>query len=532
MTQTAARLTDPLMSTSEPGRWWTSANTAEAMQGVLTPLAFTFQSRGIELGGRRSWHDFGVLPARSVYLPTDPNDSFMGAFYGRIGINVNFAAALMDQMPGATGADIEMALLGFAREGVTYPGTDPRRARYIEAGSRRVRETQGPLLARAAAQLRPWWRATVEADGSRGGDARGTLVRASDRFDRAMYLHLRTRFLLIMAQSGLGQALAGLGMIDALQPLSAAVGTAETEVAEDLWEVSRHRLEMRTFIERHGYHGPNEGVLSSSSWREDERPLQLAVDALRRQAEHDSPAHRRAEAVEARRVLEDRFASAFGDDTVARDMVAFTRQVTAWTEQGKLLTLLALDAGRAAARRLGAALVDDGTLVDPDDVYYLTIGEIRDGLPPNSRQLVAFRRARREEYLGYDVPLTWQNDPVAIAIDESQGSDATTVRGVGVNPGVYQGRVRIVDDPAVDGIDPGDVLVCSATDPSWLALFMLAGAVVVDIGGPTSHGAIVAREFGLPCVMGTSVGSRTFRNGDVVTVDGTAGTVDLVARPN
>jgi pyruvate,water dikinase len=74
---------------------------------------------------------------------------------------------------------------------------------------------------------------------------------------------------------------------------------------------------------------------------------------------------------------------------------------------------------------------------------------------------------------------------------------------------------------------PGDVLVAGATTPAWTPLFAMASAVVTDIGGPLSHGSIVAREYGIPAVMGTGVATRRIQDGQMITVDGSAGTVTL-----
>jgi pyruvate,water dikinase len=79
-------------------------------------------------------------------------------------------------------------------------------------------------------------------------------------------------------------------------------------------------------------------------------------------------------------------------------------------------------------------------------------------------------------------------------------------------------------------IGPGEILVCPFTDPSWTPLMAIASAMVVDVGGPASHGAVVARELGIPCVIGTETAMTTLRDGDRVRVDGTQGTVEVLAR--
>jgi pyruvate,water dikinase len=93
---------------------------------------------------------------------------------------------------------------------------------------------------------------------------------------------------------------------------------------------------------------------------------------------------------------------------------------------------------------------------------------------------------------------------------------------------VVEGRARVVLDAAASELEPGEILVCETTDPSWASLFLVASALVIDIGGALSHGAIVARELGVPCVINTKVGTRRLRTGDHLRVDGNAGLVTVL----
>jgi pyruvate,water dikinase len=107
------------------------------------------------------------------------------------------------------------------------------------------------------------------------------------------------------------------------------------------------------------------------------------------------------------------------------------------------------------------------------------------------------------------------------------GGDA--VRGVPASDGVHTGAVRVVrtDDDFYD-IEDGEVLVCRVASTSWSALLGLAGAIVCDGGGALSHTAIIARELGIPAVLGTGNATRVLQTGQLVTVDGSAGTVEVV----
>ena len=96
------------------------------------------------------------------------------------------------------------------------------------------------------------------------------------------------------------------------------------------------------------------------------------------------------------------------------------------------------------------------------------------------------------------------------------------------SPGVVTAPARVLHGPEdFDQMRPGEVLVAGTTTPAWTPLFAMASAVVTDIGGPLSHGSIVAREYGIPAVMGTGVATRRIQIGQMITVDGSAGTVTL-----
>jgi pyruvate,water dikinase len=198
-------------------------------------------------------------------------------------------------------------------------------------------------------------------------------------------------------------------------------------------------------------------------------------------------------------------------------------------ETGKATLLHGIDVGRASARRLGTLMAAEGVLDDPSDAAYLTVEELVAGKPGDWRSEVAYRRARREEYLTYTLPQTWEGVPEPVATASmADPSREPVLTALGGSPGVAEGRVRVVEDPFDTELEDGEVLVCSNTDPSWAAHFLVASAVVIDVGGPMSHGAIVARELGIPCVINTRNGTRVLADGDQVRVDGNNGTVTVL----
>lgn len=185
---------------------------------------------------------------------------------------------------------------------------------------------------------------------------------------------------------------------------------------------------------------------------------------------------------------------------------------------------------RRAYRELGRRLVAAGVIDGVQDVYHLRFEELAaitddDGaLPPSVRQryrpLVLARAARRRELEG--IPLL----DTALLFKDRRRAAGVLVSGTLASRGRTEGPVRIIRGPEEFGrLRSGDVLVCPYTNPSWTPLFQRAAAVVVDMGGLGSHAAIVAREYGIPAVMGTGTGTGVLAEGQRVLVDGSAGTV-------
>jgi pyruvate,water dikinase len=105
----------------------------------------------------------------------------------------------------------------------------------------------------------------------------------------------------------------------------------------------------------------------------------------------------------------------------------------------------------------------------------------------------------------------------------------TLLKGVGCSPGQVTAAARVLHGPAdFAQMRAGDVLVADITTPAWTPLFALAAGIVTNVGGPLSHGSIVAREYGIPAVLGTGVATKRIESGQRVTVDGDAGTVTLL----
>jgi pyruvate,water dikinase len=190
---------------------------------------------------------------------------------------------------------------------------------------------------------------------------------------------------------------------------------------------------------------------------------------------------------------------------------------------------------RRCALRLGEAITEDGAIDDPADVYFLTRPEL--GAHEGTRNAVAERKKRWERQRRLAAPLTLGDPPRAIrnlvhgaaeaARTRPVSSDALLV-GEPASPGRASGAVRIVRGPEdFRSFRDGEVLVARLTAPAWTPLFGRAAAVVTDGGTLAAHASLVAREYGIPAVVGAGDATLRLRDGQAVTVDGGAGTVEL-----
>lgn len=208
---------------------------------------------------------------------------------------------------------------------------------------------------------------------------------------------------------------------------------------------------------------------------------------------------------------------------------------------------------RRFVRALGERLANRGCFDAGDDVMYLYDKEVRDAMANGTdyRSLVADRKAELAacaqltppDALGTPPPPPQPGDFVDPFMDSlvsrllgikppAEGEvDPVVIDGVAGSPGSYTGVARVVRslDEAGD-LEDGEVMVCEMTLPPWVPMFAIAGAVVADVGGVMSHCAIVAREFGIPCVVGSVNGTSRIETGQTVTVDGTNGNVYLDGR--
>jgi phosphohistidine swiveling domain-containing protein len=527
---------DPLHQPGRDETHWSTVNVGEALPGIATPLGWTIWSDIGDRMCRDLSYAIGVFDADERKQPPPGPDRIITSFFGRIAMQSEWLAAVGDRMPGATGEVAIAGMLGEAPPSMTFAPT-MRRYPVIAHRLPYAAVTMPRKVRRLAPQIDAWWRSEIPrlADADLAG-AVAIFDVATQRFSQTMTSHGIALFAAITPLVNALTALVkrtGVGDVGVLS----GSGGAEMAMIDDIWKASRGALTLEQVVANHGFHGPLEGEISSRVWREEPSPLAAVIERYAATDESASPLARERAARERLPAMQSELLSAL--PAPARPGVRLLLKHAARTIPlrgvGKASFLQALDVARAAARRVGEHLATAGILTDDSDVFYLTVDEIVHGLSSDKRavqDLVSRRRDRRAEYQHLELPSWWRGTPQPTEIPQPDDSadDDVVITGIAAGSGVVEGPVRVVHDPAVIEVEPGEILVAPTTDPSWASIMFVSSALVVDIGSVLSHAAVVARELGLPCVVNTRNGTRVLRDGDLVRVDGAAGTVQLIKR--
>jgi rifampicin phosphotransferase len=293
----------------------------------------------------------------------------------------------------------------------------------------------------------------------------------------------------------------------------------EADLAGALGDVIEGRLEQAAFLERFGHRGPHDMELAQPRWSEDP----AALDRLLR---HPPQAAKTAEE-----------ATTNAWERIAAEAKLSALERTALEPQLRLLqTYLSLRETAKHYFMRGYALIRRA-LVELDQrhrlqggIFYLTPEELPALMAgQDMTKLIAQRRRRHGIALSLDVPPVIFSDDLE-AIGRPQTIDgAEQMQGVPLSAGIAEAPALVLDEPCTDHL-PSEpyILVCPSTDPAWVPLFVQAHGLVMEIGGVLSHGAIVAREYGLPAVAGLPNVQRRVRNGQRLRVDGASGTVTIM----
>jgi pyruvate,water dikinase len=288
------------------------------------------------------------------------------------------------------------------------------------------------------------------------------------------------------------------------------------------------------FLRRYGHRAVAEIDLGLPRWSDDPaHVLGVIANYLRLEDPALAPDSVFARgAAEAERMMETLTERARRRGPLRARLVRFAlgraRQLAGLREIPKYFMIVALGKIRRELALVGAELARQGTIEAAGDVFFLDLIEAREGLRGGDlRGVVAARRQ------AYEAELRRRHVPSVILSDGTEPEAATraaraadgALAGTAASAGTVTAAARVVLDPVGAHLEPGEILVAPSTDPGWTPLFLTAGGLVMEMGGANSHGAVVAREYGIPAVVGVAEATGRIRTGQRVTVDGTAGLV-------
>jgi phosphohistidine swiveling domain-containing protein len=519
---------------------WTSANLGEAVPDVMTPMTWSliqlFMSQtmvGSSIGEHRLYGNIGGRFYMNLSFTKTLGDAF-----GQ-GKRVNAAMAqAFGLSPGATSVpavplsrwrtlrELTGASFRFLMELRRNQRRLPQFLAESPARSHRLREA----IADAAlgAELARLWATDVS---TYFRECCGMLA-AATRKDRDTLLNLRTELTDKVGDADAGVLTSGLHQGDReLASLGLLVG---------LQQLEQGAISRAEFADQYGHRGPHEFEVSWPRPAEDPGWIDAQLAGLRA-SDHGLQELLEAQD-DARAAARERFAARF-----PREVVKTTARIEAWGMAAR---------DREAARSelirgfwvLRAFVVRAGVITGlGDDVFFVTLDEVLDALHTGSTAgiapLVPGRRERYDRYGAlpvYPVLIKGAFDPERWAADPHRRTDIfdpgdqkaaprQTVRGFAGAAGVVDGRARVLDSPEQGAeLEPGEILVTRVTNVGWTPLFPVAAGIVTDVGAPLSHAAIVARELGIPAVVGCGNATMVIRTGDVVRVDGGSGVVEIL----
>ena len=268
--------------------------------------------------------------------------------------------------------------------------------------------------------------------------------------------------------------------------------------------------------------------LESIPLRDDPSPLVFAIAAsAARESAHVDPPQPDWDRLFARRPLRK---------WVARAVIGWTKARVRDRENLRFERTRVFGRARQVFLALGREFVARGAIEETRDVFYLTKDEVLGSvegfaLSPDLKGLVALRKAEDlasaarpdpEERIDVRGPAALSGGTSQVKAEDNSESERM---GTGCSAGRVEARARVIRDPKTESLDPGDILVARHTDPGWIAVFSNASAIVVERGSLLSHSAIVARELGIPCVVGLKNATTWIQDGDRLEVDGKTGRV-------
>ncbi|MFI7701885.1 PEP-utilizing enzyme [Nonomuraea sp. NPDC049480] len=554
---------------------YTRANAGETLPDPASPLGWTLVFEHGLRGWRRGFADVGVY-GEDEWPATRP--PFVGMFGGYFYLNLSHIRLFSLRM-GVPVEQTDRAFVGRRPDIPAYVAhpddVDEECSAKAGASVQRMLGADGfPEADEDRRRLLALRRERPDLTTLSDADLAKRAYTLLDEIETTFYRHVVSSLPASVGPGILGQLCSGLGRTDDLLALISGLGKVDSaSPASGMWDLSRRviaspeltalfdqgsaavaealpeaggelkgfRDAFEEFLAEHGDRGPNEWDIHAQSWEVAPVQVLALVDRLRHSPDSESPANRHARLAARRRKTADRIREALAADegTLATFEMAM-RAVDVWVtarERTKANCVTAINEIRLAVRELGRRGVEAGLYERPEDVMMLVADELDDYLadPGPFAPVIAERLRAYAELYALEPPFliadepraeTWPRRDTHLPPPAVKGDELS---GIGGSGGIFTGRARVVTDPAdCAALEPGEVLVAPITDAAWTPLFLVAGAVVADVGALNSHAVVVSRELGIPCVVSVGDGTRRLRDGVEVMVDGDAGMVTVL----
>jgi pyruvate,water dikinase len=536
--------TDP-----DPNDVYTWCNIGEMMPGAVTPLTYSITGRGIDIGMQRAYRSVGVG------VPPGDGIRYVGMYYGHLFLNLTTLSEISADVAGSTKAQMCMALCGRDVAEVA----EPKRASLLRRAINGARYF-GTLLA-AAKHQRNLDALLASLKLPKLGTAR-QLYRTIDEnlpnVWEAYELHLHSSassgalspiLLGILAK---GEEPAQKHHAAVAEMLAGAKDVESADIAEGVERVIDRLLqnpdaeetflsadaeaalawlcstdagdagdEFGRYLDRHGHRAVRELELRQKGWAVDPAPLITSLQSgLRARLQHGTPKR-----------PQTRGAAAAEDHPFIRRLLPLAHAAIRSREYTKSGLVAVTTEFKHAYRALGSRMAEEGLLPDQDAVFFLThqeLGELLRGRPELADVAVSRRRV-----IDYQMPLhfpqIFRNRPAPLRLEPVEGQDGALI-GKPVSRGAVTGRARVVETlEEAAALQAGEILIAPITDVGWTPYFSLIAGLATDVGSAVSHGAVVAREYGLPAVVNLRAATSRFQTGDLVTLDGDRGTLTLAS---
>lgn len=302
------------------------------------------------------------------------------------------------------------------------------------------------------------------------------------------------------------------------------------------------RMKLEEFMRLYGMRCPGEIDISKPRWHEVPTTLVSSIMShIRTMAPGEHRTKFQEAAREAERVAKDiieqvRKHKGSIRAKILRRLIHVYRNLGGLREHHKYLLIQHFDVYRQAILEVVQKLVQTGVLNEINDIFYLTLDEVRDleknTFMKDANQIIKERKQQEEINKKLTPPRVMTSDGEVITGRRSvTNAPEGALIGTPVSSGVIEGYAKIVLHPEDANLNEGEIMIAPFTDPGWTPLFHSAKALVMEVGGMMTHGAVVAREYGIPSVVGIDNATKVIKNGDYIRVDGTQGYVQILEKP-